>query len=95
MGSLFITIFGWIAAVVAAVALIAGPADAASLAGNAMRTVGITAGAMIGSIDSAVAGFRDASGTGGGKTNGTLFGGEKQGGGQKGDRQRQRNRDGA
>lgn len=62
--SLATTIFGWIAAIVAAVAFVAGPAQAATIAGQALSTIGITAGALFGGADNLMAGFNAAKDAG-------------------------------
>lgn len=51
-------VFGWMVAVVAVVSFISGPAAAASIAGNSLGTVGMTAGAIVGGADDLFNGFK-------------------------------------
>lgn len=60
MAHLALTIFGWLTALVAVVSLVAGPNQAASIAGTGLSTVGITAGALIGGLDELTKGFSNA-----------------------------------
>lgn len=64
MQHVLLTVFGWLTALVAVVALVAGPNDAARIAGTGMATVGITVGAIVGGIDNLTAGFMGAKDAG-------------------------------
>lgn len=61
MQHLLVLLFGWLVAIVAVAGYLVGPDAAASIAGNSMRTVGITAGAVIGGLDDAMGGFNAAN----------------------------------
>lgn len=60
MQHLIAMVIGWTLAVVAAVGLVAGAPQAAHVAGNAMSTIGITAGALVGGASSLIKGFQNA-----------------------------------
>lgn len=69
MGAFLGKVFGVLLGIVAAVALVSGPKDAANIAGHGFGVIGMTSGAMIGSINDGVSGFkaaRQASAGGGG-----------------------------
>jgi hypothetical protein len=57
MQSAALTIFGWLAGIVAVVAFVAGPTAAVHIAGNGLGTIGITAGALAGGVGDMVSGF--------------------------------------
>lgn len=53
-----VTIFGWLAGIVAVVGFVAGPNAAVHTAGNGLGTIGITAGALAGGVGDMVSGFQ-------------------------------------
>jgi hypothetical protein len=56
----FYKIFGGLVAVVAVVALVSSPTDAANIAAKGALTIGITAGAIVGGVDELISGFQVA-----------------------------------
>lgn len=64
MQGIALTVFGWMAALVAVIAWMAGPAAAADFAGNSMRTIGVTVGSIVHGIPAAIAGFKDTESPG-------------------------------